>query len=135
MQILSSGVQMFLPVHAKKPKKPKQKKNQNTVFWHLLLSVCAFVWGCVHGHIYLTIPPCTPPRSRQSLLSEVSSSSVMPLDSNACRRRGLRRQINKNSKAQNTIVDCSVKDRENKRQCGEDREINWLPQYQQLFLK
>lgn len=76
----------------------------------------------MRGHVYPTIPPCTPPRSRQSWLSEVSSSSVMPLDSNACRRRGLRRQIDKNSKAQNTIVDSSVKDGENKRHCGEDRE-------------
>lgn len=60
---------------------------------------CVCLGGCVCSLVCLsaclTIPPFTPPSFSPSLLSEVSSSSVMPLDNNAWKEGGLWRQLNK----------------------------------------
>lgn len=56
-------------------------------------TVYVFVCVCMHSLVclsaYLTIPPFTPPSFSPSLLSEVSSSSVTPLDSSACKEGGI----------------------------------------------
>lgn len=57
---------------------------------------------CVHRLVclsaYLTIPPFTPPSFSPFLSSEVRSSSVIPLDSNAWTRTGLKTSLNKVAK-------------------------------------
>lgn len=74
---------------------------------YTMLHICVCV--CAHSlSAYLTIPPFTPPRFCPSLASEVSSSSVIPLDNKAW-NGGIIKQHSGGS-FWNITVDCSLTD-------------------------